>query len=72
VKQRLEYIQTLYQREDDRVEEWYIQRPGLYLNNAEMEAFMAGSTDDLSRIYKRLWLDEIDFSGLSSALALMS
>jgi hypothetical protein len=70
VEQRLEYIQALYQREDDRVEEWYIQRPGRYLNNTEMESFIAGSTDDLRRIYQWLWLDEIDIYGLSSALAL--
>jgi hypothetical protein len=70
IAQRLAYIQELYQRQDERVEEWYIQRPDLYLSQGEMEAFVEESTTILCSLYRQLWQAEAELKGASSALEL--
>lgn len=45
IQQRVDYIKAFYQRTDDEVEKWYIQYPGLYLTQAEMDAFVAEGAD---------------------------
>ncbi len=68
VRRNLEYIKTFYQRTDEEVEVWYIQRPGLYLSEAEMDGFVHGATETLHSIYTRLWEQGAEVAGLASAL----
>jgi hypothetical protein len=39
VRQRIAYIQAFYQRTDEEIEKWYIERPNLYLTEPEMGRF---------------------------------
>lgn len=69
VAQRLEYIKQLYQRTDEKVEEWYIQRPDLYLTEEEMERFVTGGAERLFEAFRHLEQDP-DTTGLHSVLEL--
>jgi len=40
VNQRVEYIQQLYQRTDDQIEEQYGRRPDKYLSESEMNRYL--------------------------------
>jgi len=71
VQLRLEYIKELYQRTDEKIEEWYVNRPKLYLNKKEMDDFIDVTTAILQRIYKILWVDGVEISNLSSSLELI-
>ncbi len=68
VRQRLEYIRTLYQRTDEEIEKWYCERPRKYLSKVEMEGFVGETTRRLHRIYRYLWEEGVNASGFSSAL----
>jgi hypothetical protein len=70
VQQRLEYIKKLYQRTDEKIEEWYVNRPEKYLSKDEMDAFIQSSTGRLYRIYHHLWLDNVEVPHISSSLGL--
>jgi len=68
VRQRLEYIRTLYQRTDEEIEKWYGERPCKHLSQAEMDGFVSEATQRLHRIYRHLWGEGAKTSGFSSAL----
>jgi len=72
IKQRLEYIKTLYQRTDEDIEKKYGQRPCMYLSEAEVDAFIGENTARLYGIYQHLWEEASDPGELSSALELSS
>jgi len=67
VGQRLEYIKELYQRTDNRVEEWYIERPDIYLTEREMTQFVEEGAEKLYKAFQYLQ-QEPDTSGLHSLL----
>jgi hypothetical protein len=69
VQQRIDYIQTFYQRTDEDVERWYIERPGLYLSEPEMDRFVEETTRRLSQLYATLRAGD-DTTAFSSALDL--
>jgi hypothetical protein len=68
IRQNLAYIREFYQRTDEKVETWYIQRPDNYLSEAEMECFLQETTARLHSIYKHLCLDNVDTAAFSTAL----
>jgi hypothetical protein len=70
VQQRLEYIKKLYQRTDEKIEEWYVNRPDKYLSKGEMDEFIQASTGRLYRIYHHLWLENVEVPHISSSLGL--
>ena len=55
VRQRLAYIKELYQRTDEKIEEWYINHPDRYLSKHDMDEFVDKATDTLYQIYHHLW-----------------
>jgi hypothetical protein len=69
VRQRIEYIQTFYQRTDERVQAAY-ERPYIYLSKGEMDEFVREVTEQLHGIYRYLWEEGRDAAGLATALAL--
>ncbi|NIM96424.1 MAG: hypothetical protein GTO18_22215 [Anaerolineales bacterium] len=71
VQQRIAYIKELYQKTDEEIEEWYIDRPNLYLLQEDMDDFVSGTTDILYAIYQQLWEKGADHSDLTSALGLI-
>ena len=71
VQQRIAYIQELYQRDDDEVHAHYIERPDRYLRQEEMERFVDETTEKLLRIHGRLFKEQPNLAGLSSALELI-
>jgi hypothetical protein len=70
VQQRLAYIKELYQRTDEKIEEWYGDRPDKYLSEQEMDEFIQGTTEKLYRIYNHLWLENVGIPNISSSLGL--
>ena len=68
INQRLAYIKDFYQRTDARIEARYGQRPGRYLNAAEMDAFVRASAHRLYRLMDRFWIQGQDLPGGASAL----
>jgi hypothetical protein len=71
VQQQLAYIKEFYQRKDEKVEAWYIQRPDIYLRKGEMEAFIQDAASTLLKAHKLLWGREDDVSGYTSVLDLL-
>lgn len=69
VRQRIEYIQTFYQRQDERIQAAYA-RPYIYLSQAEMDRFVKTTTWQLDRIYQYLRKAKADTTGFFSALEL--
>lgn len=63
IQQRIDYIKGFYLRTDEEVEKWYIQHPGLYLTQVEMDAFVAESADLIERAYVYLMNHEMDING---------
>jgi hypothetical protein len=57
IRRNLAYIKEFYQRRDEEVEAWYVQRPNLYLSETEMDGFVAEATEQLHDIYRRVWED---------------
>ena len=68
VQRNVEYIQTLYQRTDDEIEQWYIRRPGLYLNTQEMDGFVDGCAARLIEIYRTISVEQYQPAGSISIL----
>jgi hypothetical protein len=60
IRRNLAYIKEFYQRRDDEVEARYIRRPNLYLSEAEMDGFVAETTERLHGLYRELWVNGID------------
>jgi hypothetical protein len=71
ITMRIEGIKELYQREDERIEEWYIQRPDLYLCEVEMNAFIKETTGILEKTYQELWEGDLEVGEASSVLELV-
>ena len=69
VQLRIDYIQTFYQRTDERIEQWYIERPNLYLSEQEMNRFVEGNARRLSQLFTTL-REGIDTTAFSSSLDL--
>jgi hypothetical protein len=70
LRQRVEYIQAMYQRHDAEVQAAYL-RPYIYLSQSEVDRFVAGASQQLYRIYQSLWLDHANPNGFSSVLDLL-
>jgi hypothetical protein len=69
LRQQVEYIQTFYQRRDEKIQE-YFERPYIYLSQAEMDRFVIESADRLYAIYDALWVQRIATDDTASALDL--
>jgi len=54
VAERVDYIQKFYQRRDERIEGWYIKRPGIYLSEKEMSDFLSETVEILIKTYQYL------------------
>jgi hypothetical protein len=63
------HIQEYYQRTDAEIQALY-NRPYIYLSGAKVDQFVDESTRQLSRIFKRLWINGASADGASSALDL--
>ena len=72
VQQRLEYIQAFYQRTDEKIENWYIDRPDKYLTVQEMDSFIQTATKVLGRIYRTFWQEGIKAQQGLSSLSLIA
>jgi hypothetical protein len=71
LQQRLDYIKEMYQKTDDETEQWYQNRPGIYLTEEEVDRFVETGTHRLSAIYRHLREIGPDTLGYSSALERM-
>ena len=71
VTHQLGHIKRYYQRADAEIEEM-IATPYIYLNQNQMDAFVANTTRDLLTIYHALWRDHRDISALHSAILLLA
>jgi hypothetical protein len=71
VEARLTYIKAFYQRADDRIEQEYVRRPGLYLSEGEMDRFVTNGVTRLFRLFQYL-RQEPDTAGSYSILELGS
>lgn len=54
VAERVDYIQNFYQRRDERIDEVYINRPGIYLSEEEMNDFLSETVEFLLKTYQYL------------------
>jgi hypothetical protein len=70
LEHQLKHIKIFYQRQDDEIQAAY-KRPYTYLSQAEVDFFIAESTDRLFRIYHTLWPTPPDLTGKFSALELL-
>jgi hypothetical protein len=71
INQRLEYINSLYQRTDEEIETKYGNRPDKYLSEEDMNTFIDETTNHLIGIYEHLKLDKSGSRSNFSALELM-
>jgi hypothetical protein len=69
VQLRIDYIQTFYQRTDEEIEQWYIERPDLYLSEQEMNRFVEENARRLAQLYTIL-REGADITPFSSSLDL--
>ncbi len=67
IARQLGHIKEFYQRTDDKVETWYIQRPGIYLAAEDMDCFVTETTAKLLRAFQHLQ-QGLDTSSLHSIL----
>jgi hypothetical protein len=70
IQQRIQHIKDLYQRTDDDIEEWYGNRPDLYLSKGEMETFIKVGTKILHEIYEILIVKNLNTNARLSVLEL--
>jgi hypothetical protein len=69
--QQLAHIKSYYQRTDAEIEAM-IAAPYIYLNQDQMDRFVADAARDLLTIYHLLWRDHRDPSSLYSAVSLLA
>ncbi len=69
LKQRVDYIKTFYQRDDEGVDK-LLDRPFEFLTKERMNAFVEEAAQMLVQIYELIWLQGIDVSEYQSALQL--
>ena len=67
VRRNFEYIQTYYQRQDEKIQELY-QRTYNYLSLEEMDRFVGEATGRLERIWIELQQHPTSMDGLTSAV----
>jgi hypothetical protein len=72
IQQRIQHIKELYQRTDEEIEEWYGNRPDLYLSKDEMDDFIQFATRITNDIYESLFVDSKEIADLRSAIELDS
>ena len=70
LKQRVDYIKTFYQRDDEGVDK-LLDRPFDFLSKERMDAFVEEAAQTLILIYELIWLQGEDVSGYESALELL-
>lgn len=71
LNQRVDYIKTFYQRDDDGVDK-LLDRPFEFLSQERMDVFVEEATQVLTRIYELIWLQGVGVSEHKSALELLS
>lgn len=59
IQRNLEYIQKLYQREDNEIEDYYIRRPNKYLLKEDMDRFVADAIQILEQVHRRVTGDSL-------------
>ena len=69
IAERLAYIKQFYQRTDERIENWYIRRPDIYLKESEMDLFLSEAVEFLFNGYQFLQ-NNPDIKGKHSLLEL--
>lgn len=69
IAERLAYIKQFYQRTDERIENWYIRRPDIYLKESDMDLFLSEAVEFLFNGYQFLQ-NNPDISGKHSMLEL--
>jgi len=67
VQRQLAYIQDWY-RSDDAEIRAMLARPFTYLNQPQVDAFIAAACAKLAGIYRRVWIEKMDVDGKISAL----
>ena len=70
LQQRITYIQEYYQRRDAEIES-VLQRPFIYLSQAEWDHFVEEATARLFSLHQALWKDGHSDGGASSSLELL-
>ncbi|RPH62559.1 MAG: hypothetical protein EHM81_01990 [Chloroflexi bacterium] len=70
LEHQINHIKTFYQRQDDEIQAAY-KRPYVYLSQAEVDSFVAESTDRIFRIYHLLWPTPPNLTGKITALELL-
>jgi hypothetical protein len=55
IQRNIEHIKTFYQRTDEHIEQRFIERPGIYLAETEMDRFVDETTETLHQAYQYLW-----------------
>lgn len=71
IADKLEYIQTFYQRTDDKVEAQLRLENNIYLNEAELALFVDGAFRSLHRIYLAVWERGESLQRMITALELL-
>jgi hypothetical protein len=70
LEQQLQYIKNFYQRTDEEIQARYT-RDYSYLSQAEMDQFIAETTDTLEQVYLALWQKKTNPNSHVSALQLL-
>ena len=71
IADKLAYIQTFYQRTDEKVETQLRLENNIYLNEAELALFVDGAFRSLHRIYIAVWERGESLEGMRTALELL-
>jgi hypothetical protein len=70
VRRQLAYIQDWYRSEDDEIR-GMLARPFTYLTQAQVDAFIAGASQKLEKIYRKVWGEKAAVDGKVSALEML-
>lgn len=70
VRRQMAYIQDWYRSDDTEIRAM-LARPFVYLNQAQVDAFIDGASEKLKRIHQLAWLDGVELNGRVSALDLL-
>lgn len=70
LEQQIQYIKTFYQRTDEEIQSRYTHTYN-YLTQADMDQFIAETTDTLMQVYKSLWLEKVKTENHLSALQII-
>jgi hypothetical protein len=67
LRQRVEYIQTFYQRRDEEIQAM-VARPMVYLSAKEMDRFVETASIKLKAVFDHLWVKELAIDNPYSTL----